>query len=68
MKKILAAAALAAIALTAPAHAQSAQGGVPSAIGGGLTTGAAVAIGVVVFLAVVIANDDDDVTTTTPGT
>lgn len=65
MKKLLAVAALGALTLSAPAHAQSAGGGVPSAIGGGLTEGAVVAIGAVLFLAVIAANDDDSTATTT---
>lgn len=69
MKKLLAVAALGALTLSAPAHAQSAGGGVPSAIGGGLTVGAAVAIGaVVLILAVAISNDDDNPTTITTTT
>lgn len=66
MKKLLAIAALGALTLSAPANAQSANGGVPSAIGGGLTAGAGIAIAAaVVILAVAVSNDDDDNTVTT---
>lgn len=61
MKKLLAAAALGAITLSAPAQAQS----VPSALGGGLSEGAAVALGALVFVAIIAADDDDTTTTTT---
>ncbi len=65
MKKLLAVVALAALSLSAPAHAQSASGGVPSVIGGGLTEGAAVAVGVLLFVTLVATGDDDSSVTTT---
>ena len=64
MKKLLAAAALGALTLSAPAHAQSAPN-VPSVIGGGLTTGAAVAIGFAIVFVAAIVSDDNDSTSTT---